>query len=183
MEHLDTVSSFVEGAPPGEVSRAPIPGNPAPDRAPALTSRSWMTSSPVWTLFAPMALDTRISNGRARRHQDPSDAPGRFQPRPRVPEVQRGAVYDGEAAGQQSECEYRHASGQRWARYLVSNTDCAKVIISSHNSLGDGRYYDVESSSSFQFDHTERVCPQRGLATTTQALTRHRKPVPRSPTC
>jgi capping protein alpha len=27
------------------------------------------------------------------------------------------------------------------------------VIISSHNSLGDGRYYDVESSSSFTFDH------------------------------
>lgn len=28
------------------------------------------------------------------------------------------------------------------------------VVISSHNSLGDGRYYDVESSSSFDFDHT-----------------------------
>ncbi|KAB5583135.1 putative actin-capping protein alpha-2 chain [Coniochaeta sp. 2T2.1] len=28
------------------------------------------------------------------------------------------------------------------------------VIISSHSSLGDGRYYDVESSSSFEFDHT-----------------------------
>ncbi|EHA50729.1 F-actin-capping protein subunit alpha [Pyricularia oryzae 70-15] len=29
-----------------------------------------------------------------------------------------------------------------------------KVIVSAHNSLGDGRYYDVESSSSFAFDHT-----------------------------
>lgn len=28
------------------------------------------------------------------------------------------------------------------------------VIISSHSSLGDGRYYDVESSCSFAFDHT-----------------------------
>lgn len=27
------------------------------------------------------------------------------------------------------------------------------VIVSSHNSLGDGRYYDVESSTSFEFDH------------------------------
>ncbi|KAH6894402.1 F-actin-capping protein subunit alpha [Thelonectria olida] len=27
------------------------------------------------------------------------------------------------------------------------------VIISSHNSLGDGRYFDVESSSSFAFNH------------------------------
>ncbi|KAH9884102.1 2-oxoisovalerate dehydrogenase beta subunit [Xylariomycetidae sp. FL2044] len=29
-----------------------------------------------------------------------------------------------------------------------------QVIISSHSALGDGRYYDVESSSSFAFDHT-----------------------------
>ncbi|KAI1319749.1 subunits of heterodimeric actin filament capping protein Capz [Xylariaceae sp. FL0255] len=28
-----------------------------------------------------------------------------------------------------------------------------QVIISSHSSLGDGRYFDVESSSSFTFDH------------------------------
>lgn len=28
------------------------------------------------------------------------------------------------------------------------------VIVSSYNSLGDGRYYDVESSSSFAFDHS-----------------------------
>lgn len=32
-----------------------------------------------------------------------------------------------------------------------------QVIISSHSSLGDGRYYDVESSSSFVFDHTTQV--------------------------
>jgi capping protein alpha len=35
-----------------------------------------------------------------------------------------------------------------------------QVIISSYNSLGDGRYFDVESSSSFVFDHTTQVgCP------------------------
>ncbi|ORY62560.1 F-actin-capping protein subunit alpha [Pseudomassariella vexata] len=28
-----------------------------------------------------------------------------------------------------------------------------QVVISSHNSFGDGRYYDVESSSSFAFNH------------------------------
>ncbi|KAK8014543.1 subunits of heterodimeric actin filament capping protein Capz [Apiospora arundinis] len=27
------------------------------------------------------------------------------------------------------------------------------VIVSSHSSLGDGRYFDVESSTSFQYDH------------------------------
>ncbi|KAI3320311.1 subunits of heterodimeric actin filament capping protein Capz [Xylariaceae sp. AK1471] len=31
-----------------------------------------------------------------------------------------------------------------------------QVIISSHNSLGDGRYFDVESSSSFVFDHASQ---------------------------
>jgi hypothetical protein len=33
-----------------------------------------------------------------------------------------------------------------------------EVIVSSHNSLGNGRYYDVESSSSFAFDHTTQAC-------------------------
>ncbi|KAF1982116.1 F-actin-capping protein-like protein subunit alpha-2 [Aulographum hederae CBS 113979] len=28
-----------------------------------------------------------------------------------------------------------------------------EVLVSEHNSLGDGRYYDVESQSSFAFDH------------------------------
>jgi hypothetical protein len=35
-------------------------------------------------------------------------------------------------------------------------TPC-KVIVSSHNSLPDGRYYDVENSSSFAIDHTTQV--------------------------
>jgi hypothetical protein len=29
--------------------------------------------------------------------------------------------------------------------------------VSSHNSLGDGRYFDVENSSSFEFDHSTQV--------------------------
>ncbi|KAF1995360.1 F-actin-capping protein subunit alpha [Amniculicola lignicola CBS 123094] len=33
-----------------------------------------------------------------------------------------------------------------------------EVIVSAHNTLGDGRYYDVASQSSFQFDHaTQRA--------------------------
>ena len=28
-----------------------------------------------------------------------------------------------------------------------------QVIVSSHSALGDGRYFDVESSSSFAFNH------------------------------
>lgn len=30
------------------------------------------------------------------------------------------------------------------------------VVVSTHSSLGDGRYFDVESSSSFEFDHVTR---------------------------
>lgn len=30
----------------------------------------------------------------------------------------------------------------------------SEVLVSEHNKLGDGRYFDVESSSSFLFDHT-----------------------------
>lgn len=34
----------------------------------------------------------------------------------------------------------------------------SEVLVSAHNSLGDGRYYDVESQSSFEFDHaTQRA--------------------------
>lgn len=43
-----------------------------------------------------------------------------------------------------------------------------QVIISSYNSLGDGRYFDVESSSSFVFNHTTQVSlqPPPGLQET-----------------
>lgn len=37
-----------------------------------------------------------------------------------------------------------------------------QVIVSAHSALGAGRYYDVESSSSFAFDHLTQVrCPLR----------------------
>ncbi|KAI9852192.1 MAG: F-actin-capping protein subunit alpha [Pleopsidium flavum] len=32
-----------------------------------------------------------------------------------------------------------------------------QVTVSSHNALGDGRYYDAESQSSFAFDHATQV--------------------------
>lgn len=31
------------------------------------------------------------------------------------------------------------------------------IIVSSHSSLGNGRYYDVESSTSFEYDHATQV--------------------------
>ena len=32
-----------------------------------------------------------------------------------------------------------------------------QVLVTPYNSLGGGRYYDVESNSSFQFDHSTQV--------------------------
>ncbi|KAJ9640494.1 F-actin-capping protein subunit alpha [Coniosporium tulheliwenetii] len=37
---------------------------------------------------------------------------------------------------------------------LPGSSQPGQVIVSSHNSLGEGRYFDVESQSSFAFDHT-----------------------------
>lgn len=40
----------------------------------------------------------------------------------------------------------------------VSETEKGgQVLVSSYNSLGQGRYYDAESQTSFSFDHTTQV--------------------------
>jgi capping protein alpha len=36
-----------------------------------------------------------------------------------------------------------------------------QVIVSDYNDLGDGRFYDVESESSFAFDHVSQVITYR----------------------
>ncbi|QPG94443.1 F-actin-capping protein subunit alpha [Epichloe festucae Fl1] len=44
------------------------------------------------------------------------------------------------------------------------------VLVSTHNSLGDGRYYDVESSSSFAFDHSTQACLDASKKSTLKSL-------------
>lgn len=39
----------------------------------------------------------------------------------------------------------------------VRDSDGAQVIVSSFNALGDGRYYDPESKTSFVFDPVQQV--------------------------
>lgn len=52
----------------------------------------------------------------------------------------------------------QEVSGRRIDLYLaLLGSGAAQVIVSSHNSLGDGRYYDVESQSSFAFDQITQV--------------------------
>lgn len=38
-----------------------------------------------------------------------------------------------------------------------SESDCDEVIVSEHNALGDNRYFDTASQTSFQVDHTTQV--------------------------
>lgn len=45
-------------------------------------------------------------------------------------------------------------SVQLGRREVSDAKELFQVIISSHSSLGDGQYFDVESSTSFSFDHT-----------------------------
>ena len=51
-------------------------------------------------------------------------------------------------------------------------TDQEQVLISAHNALGNDRYYDVDSSSSFAFDHSSQVVqPDCCLSPSTPILT------------
>lgn len=47
----------------------------------------------------------------------------------------------------------------------VWNTDwvASQVIVSEFNKLDGNRYYDVESSTSFEFDHVTQVCPDERI--------------------
>lgn len=40
-----------------------------------------------------------------------------------------------------------------------SGSDLDQVIVSEHNALGDNRYFDSASQTSFQVDHASQVCP------------------------
>jgi capping protein alpha len=48
----------------------------------------------------------------------------------------------------------------RAAGALLTDLTC-QVIVSEHNRLDDGRYYDIESKSSWEFDHATQVCLHR----------------------
>ncbi|KAF4974343.1 hypothetical protein FZEAL_8741 [Fusarium zealandicum] len=106
MSDLDIVSSFVEGAPPGEVLKHDI------------------------TLSNGRRIDEKLADIKALAISSPdiiSDLAPAFQ---KYNEEQLVTV-----------------------KLPGSGQPTVQVIISPHNSLGDGRYYDVESSSSFAFDH------------------------------
>ena len=91
MSHLDTVASFVEGAPPGELAD-------------------------VVADIKTLTLDT-----------------------PNIVSELAPA--------------FEKYNEEQFATVKLPGSS-QQVVISSHNSLGGGRYYDVESSSSFAFDHT-----------------------------
>jgi capping protein alpha len=91
MSHIDTVASFVEGAPPGELAD-------------------------VLADIKNLTIDS-------------SDIVSELAP------------------------AFQKYNEEQFATVKLPGSS-QQVVISSHNSLGGGRYYDVETSSSFTFDHT-----------------------------
>jgi hypothetical protein len=43
------------------------------------------------------------------------------------------------------------------------DADSTQVIVSEHNSLGDNRYFDSASQTSFQVEHSSQVCCARRI--------------------
>jgi hypothetical protein len=50
--------------------------------------------------------------------------------------------------------------------------------VSEHNRLDDGRYYDIESKSSWEFDHASQVCSPVVAANLNVTLMSCRKQAP-----
>ncbi|KAI9716757.1 MAG: F-actin-capping protein subunit alpha [Chrysothrix sp. TS-e1954] len=57
---------------------------------------------------------------------------------------------------QSQEPAFKKYNEEQFATVKLPNGS-GEVIISPYNSIGDGRYYDTESQSSFAFDHTSQV--------------------------
>lgn len=130
-ESLEWVSSFVGDAPPGEVRPFPIPCAPTTQltsSSKALRCRRWQAFLNVWTKRSPLIANRSNTDIKALTISEPS------------------LVKDlGPAFQKYNEEQFTTVK-------LPGSSEL--VIVSSHNSLGDGRYYDVESSSSFELDHT-----------------------------
>ncbi|KFH46346.1 F-actin-capping protein subunit alpha-like protein [Hapsidospora chrysogenum ATCC 11550] len=114
MSHLEAVSAFVEGAPPGELSDV-IAGTHDP-------------------LFAFQDVMELIFIGA---------------------DIKSLTVSEPELVDQLAPAFQKYNEEQFATVKLPGSSQ--PVVISSHNSLGDGRYYDVESSSSFAFDHATQT--------------------------
>ncbi|KAF6813827.1 2-oxoisovalerate dehydrogenase e1 beta subunit [Colletotrichum sojae] len=108
MSQIDTVSSFVEGAPPGEMS------------------------SQVTTFLEPMPQPPTTANT--------------------TKDIKSLTVSDPDLVSSLEPAFEKYNEEQFITVKLPGGSQ--QVIISSHNSLGGGQYFDVESSTSFTFDHT-----------------------------
>jgi hypothetical protein len=73
-------------------------------------------------------------------------------PRAGLREIQRRAVHNSEAARKQ-----RISKKIERKRPTEHNTKNLQTIISQYNSLGDGRYFDTASQTSFSVDHATQV--------------------------
>ncbi|KAI9151748.1 F-actin-capping protein subunit alpha [Paramyrothecium foliicola] len=112
MSHIDSVASFVEGAPPGEVCVAPLS----------------------------FGLGRELTLASARQLADV------------VADIKTLTLDSPNIVSELAPAFEKYNEEQFTTVKLPGSSQ--QVVISSHNSLGGGRYFDVESSSSFAFDHT-----------------------------
>ncbi|KAL6917810.1 hypothetical protein FSST1_009305 [Fusarium sambucinum] len=112
MSDIETISSFVDGAPPGELA----------DVIADIKSLTLDSNPDIVNNLAPAFEKYNEEQFVTVK------LPGSSQP----------------VGDQQSRMDMRNRK---------ANME-GQVIISPYNSLGDGRYFDIETSSSFAFDHT-----------------------------
>jgi len=161
-ENVAAVSAFVEGAPPGEVCPLIQPLERFTDESnllPAHRCDIWYALSvnePI-SVYANQSIDIKaLTPEEPKLLQSAAPAFEKYN------EEQLTAVKL--PGGSQSVSQ--EALGIR-----RSAVDQEQVLVSSHNSLGGGRYYDVESQSSFAFDHITQVPSAHHLPDPTDANT------------
>ncbi|MCJ1245357.1 F-actin-capping protein subunit alpha [Trapelia coarctata] len=123
-ENVAAVSAFVEGAPPGEVCPSLESITPESDLLPARRCDIWYGPA----IHEPLAAYTNKS----------TDIKALTLEQPRLLNSATPAFE-------------KYNEEQLTAVKLPGGSQT--VLVSSHNSLGGDRYYDVESQSSFAFDH------------------------------
>jgi hypothetical protein len=147
--HKDIVSSFIEGAPPGEVKHFPLPAK----------SRC---ASPCW--LVPYTQLADVIAGMSFLHPLGLPPVAVTLCLPQVEFWHGACLFVDIKALTLHEPSLVKGLGQAFEKYNEEQFTTVKlpggsqqVVVSSHSALGGGRYFDVESSSSFEFDHVTRV--------------------------
>jgi len=151
---IATVSAFIQDAPPGEVitsHRQPSPSIPTTSNnhpnCPACRRRRRYAS----------ATDTIAPSNIARPNLSP--------PWSAAADIKNLTLSEPGIVAALTPAFEKYNEEQLTTTKLPGGSQ--SVIVSSYAALGDGRYYDVASSSSFDFDHVTQVNSEQQMDPTT----------------